>query len=234
MVPRIKVVVMCHNTPDATDELYGRLSECFNVTVFDSGSDEDKRPRCPAERLPNLYWTGCWLEAMRRWSDVEFLWVIGGDVSLRSEPRFYLEAMVSMRKYDVAIWSPAIYGRAHDCMSADKAAGRVWSVYRLEGQALALSGKMMAKIDRTFPPGNRLGWGIDVWLCWTSWSGGMRNILDGRVAIEHPGGTGYNVNEAAEECERYLYSLAGPAWPAETRTLPGFERFECNIRETTK
>jgi len=232
-VPRIKAVVMCHNTPDTTDELYRRLSGCFDVTVFDSGSDEDKRPGCPSERMPNLYWTGCWLEAMRRWGDCDFLWVLGGDVSLRDEPWVYMRAMTSMQGYNVSIWSPAINGRALDMMSSAKAVGKVWSVYRLEGQAMALSKDMMSMIGRTFPPGNHLGWGVDVWLCWKAWTSGMRNVLDGRVSIGHPEGTGYDVVEAEKLCERYLFGLVGPSWPVDTRTFPGFERFECNVRETT-
>lgn len=234
MVPRIKAVVMCHNTPDSTDELYRRMFGSLDVTVFDSGSDEDKRPKCPAERLPNLYWTGCWLEAMRRWGDVDFLWVVGGDVSLESDPRSYADAMASMRGHNVACWSPVVNGRAHDYMQAAKAKGRVWSVYRLEGQAMALSGEMMGRIGRKFPPGNKLGWGIDVWLCWKAWTSGMRNVLDGRVSVAHPDGTGYDVNEAARQCECFLYSVVGPRWPLDTRTMEVFETFEVNVRETTR
>jgi hypothetical protein len=233
--PKIKAVVMSHNQPVSTDELYRKLASCFNVTVFDSGSDEDKRPSCPVERLPNLYWTGCWREAMKRYGKgLDFLWVLGGDIYLLNEPEEYLNAMVSLKAYNVACWTPAVVGRSRACMQAERTGGRVLSVYNLEGQAMALSGAMLDHIGQAFPPGARLGWGVDIWLSWKGWSSGMRNILDGRVRIGHPGGSGYDYIEAGRECEEYLRVNVGPNFALETRMVPFLELFENNLREETR
>ena len=235
MSARIKAVVMSHNQPASTDELHGRLSRCFDVTVFDSGSDEGRSPTCPSERLPNLYWTGCWNEAMRRYgAECDFLWVLGGDVELLNEPEEYAYYLGATRAYNVACWSPAVRGKARPFMKADAAAGKVHSVYHLEGQALALSAAMMRAIGCALPSGSRLGWGVDVWLSWKGWTSGMRNILEGRVALGHPEGTGYDCVEAGEECERFLSAHVGGTWQLEARMVPFLERFENNIREETR
>lgn len=227
----VKVVIICHNTPETTEKLYSGLSQCFDVTVFDSGSDEDKRPKCPADTFQNLYWPGCWREAMKRYGGADFLWVVGGDVSLMKEPAYYHYALNTMTLFNVGCWSPCVSGKCRDVMSADKAAGRVWNVYHLEGQALALSKEVMKMVDFTIPESNKLGWGVDFWFCWKSWKAGMRNVLDGRVSIYHPEVCGYNPTEALSEMAGFLALVGGPNWGPELRAHPYFERFENNLRE---
>lgn len=226
---RIKVVVMCHNKPDTTRELYEKLSGCFDVTVFDSGSDEGKRPICPCETFPNLYWTGCWAEAMKRYGDYDFLWVVGGDVTLRSTAGEYLKSLTLAATVDTACWSPAIEGRCREIMRADKAGYRTLCVCLLEGQAMALSGRVMAAMGRSIPPGSRLGWGVDFWMCWMGWKHGMRNILDGSVRLYHPEETGYDWREAQAEQIRFMASVGGPRWEVEMRAHPLCEVFENNV-----
>ena len=226
----MKVVIMSHNTPITTENLYSGLSKCFDVTVFDSGSDEDRKPHCPVDVFPNLYWTGCWREAMKRYGDADFLWVIGGDISLLNKPEHYRYAFDSLAPFNVGCWSPAISGKCREIMSEEKARDRVWSVYHLEGQALALSKKVMKKIGFTIPEFNKLGWGVDMWFCWESWKYGMRNILDGRVSLHHPSSCGYNNNEAQEEMIKFLSYVCGDGWGFEMRADPYFENFDKNLR----
>jgi len=62
----------------------------------------------------------------------------------------------------------------------------------------------MKHIGGIFPGKNTLGWGLDMWLCWKGWTGGMRNVLDGRVGLYHPSECGYDQNKAVEEMREFM------------------------------
>lgn len=226
----IRTVIMCHNTPRTTETLYAQLSGMGKVEVFDSGSDEDKRPECPCERFGNLYWTGCWEEAMRRHGDADFLWVVGGDVSLKDEPWKYYKAMEEVAKYDVACWSPAVEGSCRGVMSKEEAGNKVWSVYHVEGIAMAASKRLMKEMGFGFPAASRCGWGLDMWMNCLGWEKGMRNVLDGRVSMVHPDVRGYDSQDAWDEMCSWLGDLYGKEWMSKVRfnTRDGFME---NIRE---
>jgi hypothetical protein len=89
----------------------------------------------------------------------------------------------------------------------------------------------MKMVDFTIPESNKIGWGVDFWFCWKSWKAEMRNILDGRVTIQHPHDCGYNPDEAIKEMGRFLAEVGGPNWGPELRAHPFFEEFEHNLRE---
>jgi hypothetical protein len=227
---KIATVIMCHNTPESTDLLYRRLSAVAEVDVLDSGSDEGKRPTCPCSRFGNLYWTGCWEEAMRRHRDADFLWVLGGDVSLGSEPSTYYRAMEDMGRWDVGCWSPAVSGTCRDVMSAGKVGGRVLSVYHVEGIAMAASGRLMREMGFAFPPGNRYGWGVDMWMSMVGWERGMRNVVDGRVSVGHPDFRGYDGGKAMGEMTAWLEGMLGGEWAYRVR-MGMICDFALNVRE---
>jgi hypothetical protein len=224
---KVKAVIMSHNTPVTTRALYEALSPVFDVMVMDSGSDEGQSPECPAERYANLYYTGCWNEAMRRFGDYDVVWMIGGDVKLENSPREYRDAILSALPF--GIWSPVISGHCREVGAKKMAWGRVFNVYHLEGIAMAISGDMVRHIG-SIPGCNRLGWGIDIWLSWIGWSTGRRNILDGRVSLFHPEGCGYSREQARKEMGEFLEMAVGPNWMADTRCLPHQGLFENNLR----
>lgn len=228
----IKTVIMSHNTPDTTEKLYNQLSQVAQVNVFDSGSDVDKIPNCPCEKCGNLYWTGCWVKAINKYRDADFLWVLGGDVSLKSEPWMYYKVMEDVAKYKIGCWSPAVSGRCRGVMSEEKARGKVWSVYHVEGIAMAVSGHLLKDMSFTIPSGNVFGWGVDVWMSLMGWEGGMRNVVDGRVVVGHPDFTGYSSDKAQREMDWWMEGVLGEGWRERAKTLI-MDSFEANVREVT-
>jgi hypothetical protein len=210
---RAKVVIMCHNDGANSDRLAEKLSSSFYVSVFDSGSENGKAPAVRAERLPNLYWTGCWAEALRRYGGYDALWVVCGDVTLPGKAESYLEAMGTAMPF--GCWSPAVDGNRLDLMSSLKAKGRLLETRRLEGMCLAVSRGGAAAIGG-MPSCNKLGWGMDTWMCWMTRKAGYRNILDGRVLALHPAGCGYGKEEARREMETTMRKLVGSDWRRKT------------------
>jgi len=229
---RIKVIIMSHDTPKTTKALYDLLHGTMDVTVFNVGSSEGMSPLCPFDLYPNLYYTGCWREAMRRFGDYDVLWVIGGDVTAQNTANEYRIAIETAMPFGT--WSPSIVGSSRDVMSRDKVNGRVLDVFHLEGIATAISQNMMRMIDWDIPDGSKLGWGIDLWMSWMGWITLHRNILDGRVSLHHPGSCGYNKFVARNEMSFFMYNSMGPDWEKEARTKPEFQSFDNNIRHVLR
>jgi GT2 family glycosyltransferase len=223
---KVKAVVMCHNTPDTTARLWSELSGVFDVSVIDSGSDPEHMPLCPdVERCENLYWTGCWNKAIDMVGDADVLWVLGGDLELRAPAGDYLEAIRTAMPF--GCWSPAVVGRCRPLMDSGRAAGRVLEVWHLEGMGMAVSREALEVIGR-LPEENRLGWGLDIWMCWKSWKADMRNVLDGRVRLFHPAIQGYGADDAWTEMGEFFSGFMGAGWRNELRYWS--DDFDKNVR----
>jgi len=221
---QIKVVIMNHNKPESSDRLYKELSLSFSVSLFDSGSDEDKMAKNTTHSYENLYWTGCWNKAMELFDEYDVLWVIGGDISIGERAHSYRHAIETAMPF--GCWSPMIHGNCRPFMdrsNSDKES--LFHVYHIEGVCMAVSRNFLKKIP-SLPEGNHLGWGQDVWMCYRSWTEGMKNILDGRVWIAHPAERGYNANQAYDIMERWFIDLEGENWRTTVRHW--YEDFENN------
>jgi aconitate hydratase len=75
-----------------------------------------------------------------------------------------------------------------------------------------------------------LGWGVDLWMSWIGWSSSRRNVLDGRVSMCHPDGSGYSRENARAEMDGFMVEAIGPYWKEDARVAPELGRFESNIR----
>lgn len=218
---RIKVVIMCHNTASNSDLLYNQLSKAFDVSLFDSGSEV--RPKNTTHKFGNIYWTGLWDEAIKRYKDYDVIWGVGGDITLKDDPYSYREAIETAMPF--GCWSPAIEGTSRDFMNVKETKNEAWQVWHVEGMSMAVS---IAAIDSfyPFPQGNILGWGVDVFMCCKSWQRGLHNVLDGRVKVFHPKSRGYNNREAFLEMEQWLGGIFGDNWRDITRHW--YEDFKTN------
>jgi hypothetical protein len=198
---RIKVVVLHHNMPAQADDLFSKLVIAFeDVELIDCGSDPEKIPQYLTIPLPNVYWEGAWLEAMKRWADYDVVWVIGADIKLLGQPREYRRAIEEAMPF--GCWSPSIRGRAHPFMLSAYYDGQRRRVKNVEGMALAVSGELIRHIDGKFAVSTKVGFGQDYWLCAMARQNEMYNYIDGTVVVEHPSAIGYNEKEAHEEMNK--------------------------------
>jgi len=224
--PRIKAIIIHHNTPENADKLYEQLSPVFDdMEIFDNGSDPSKIPIHTTRSRENVYWTGTWNEVMKTCSDYDAVWVIGCDIELRSKPEEYRKAIEDSLPFGV--WSPSIEGRAHPFMLAEYYKdGKPRKVVNIEGMAMALSGELMKKV-KELVPGSPMGYGQDFWLCYRARKAKMDNIIDGRVKVFHPHGIGYDGNEAHRQMEMAFSKEYGPDFRRSIFKYDG--RFEYNL-----
>lgn len=207
---RVKAVILNHNHPENSDKLYEQLSEVFDdVEVFDSGSDPDKIPSHLGRSFENIYWAGGWNEIIRTCSDYDAVWMLGDDIELKSDAQEYRTAIEASLPF--GCWSPCVEGRAKPFMQAEHYKdGKPRVVRNMEGMCMAVSGPLMSKIDR-LPKGSD-GYGQDLWLCYTARQHHMKNVIDGRVKVYHPEGTGYDDSEWVKQMEDTFSDLLGPDW----------------------
>ncbi len=221
----MKVVILHHNKPENADKLYEQLSECFDVEIWDSGSDPDKIPVNMKHSFVNIYWTGGWNEIMDRYKEEDAVWMIGCDIELLQKPEEYLEAITSAMPF--GCWSPCIEGRAHPFMLAENYKdNEPKSVRNVEGMAMACSGELMREVGKLLE-GSEIGFGLDYWLCYRAREMGLRNIIDGRVKIFHPEGIGYDEQKAHDQMEETFTKHFGEHF---RRTIFQYdERYELNL-----
>ena len=205
---RIKAVICHHNKPENADRLYEQLAPVFDdVEIFDNGSDANQVPIHVTRSRENVYWTGTWNEVMETCSDYDAVWVLGCDLTLLSHPKEYRKAIESSLPF--GCWSPCIQGRAHPFMLASAFQDKQpKSVKNIEGMALAMSGDLMRKVKKLVP-GSHIGFGQDFWLCYRARQEGMKNIIDGRVIVNHPIRIGYDEQEASRQMEKAFGKLYG-------------------------
>lgn len=209
---KIKLVIVAHNNRDTASEAYKALSPVFDTVVIDSGSDDDKVPACQHLRFENLYWTGCWNKALELYGDSDVLWVIGGDIVLQSDPSDYKKCIEEL--WPFGVWSPVIDGNCHPLMSKKNVTLPVSRMWMLEGMAFAVNTSFLRRLGG-FPVELKLGWGQDIWISWESTRNGLPVLLDGRVSLHHPFGTGYNTNQADVEMSTFFNGRFGPQWKKE-------------------
>jgi hypothetical protein len=207
---RIKVIIFHHNEPENADRLYDQLSEVFKgVELWDSGSDCEKIPKNMTHSYGNIYGTGAWNEILKRYGDWDVVWLVCADIKLLSDVKSYKESIESA--YPFGCWSPCVEGRAHPFMLAENYTGenaKMVYVKNVESQAMAMSGSLLREVKELLP-GSKYGFGHDYWLCHRSRKMGLKNVIDGRVKIFHPFGTGYNEEEAEKQMEEAFGKVYG-------------------------
>ena len=208
---KILAAVMCHNTPETSDNIRQKLSPLIDVVVIDSGSSEDSRAKLAdgVVYCENLFWTGCWkyaIELMEA-ASADVLWVIGGDVVLSSEAEDYIKSIESSLPF--GCWHPVVDGASRPLMQASNNPKIPVSVWHLEGIAMAVSKEAVSAFN-VIPTDNQYGWGLDIWMCWKSWTSSQRNVLDGRVTIHHPKLRGYSSDSAHREMIQWFLKHVGP------------------------
>lgn len=223
---KIKAVILHHADPERCERLKASLQPAFDVEIWDSGSPPDKVPIGVDRAFGDIYWTGAWNEIMRTLSDYDAVWMLCCDIELLLPAANYREAIESAMPFGV--WSPAIVGRAHPFMKADKCRDQVVSVRNIEGMAIALSGELMWKVGKLVD-GSPIGFGQDFWLCFRSRKEGMKNLIDGRVPVHHPPGISYSEQKAHDQMEVAFGNLYGADF---RRTVFEYdETFEGNLRK---
>ena len=190
------------------------LSPYFDTVILDSGSN----PRCPhplAVPLDNLYYSGLMNEAWRRGKEGGYGWVMIVTSDIAIQERFVAPLAAAMqdiaRTTNVGLYQPSTAWRGRSLpQSRCHWTGRLRSTSFQEGWFHLIRMDLMDKVCPVDTSLNLLGWGIDLALSHFARMMDLMVLVDDRIRVVHPGGSGYNKAEAERQMR---------AWHA---TLPGY------------
>ena len=184
------------------------FSPWFKTVILDSGSE----PPCDhpsAVHLDNVYYSGLMNEAYARAVQGGYKWVVVVTSDLRISkgdvPRLAKSISKMSKAVNVGLYQPAnaLKGTAHWHSMRQKP-------YKLrrrcfqEGWFHMVRTDILGKICPVDTSVNKLGWGLDVALSYYCLKEDLLILVDSRIPVEHPGGTGYNRAEAERQMKEWL------------------------------
>lgn len=220
-----------HNSNDKAIEWYQRLHNDFDTVILDSGSC----PACSHEaavNLPNIFYSGLFNEAcsLALEKGCKWLMIVTSDIEIDDSNAAKLVAAMNeiSDSSNVALYQPScrwsLKGRAL-YQSVCHFTGRMRSVNFQEGWFHMVRTDILSDVFPVDCSVNRLGWGIDLALSHIARIRHMLVLVDDRVKVLHPRGTGYNKEEALSQMRAWHATIPGYTSPRHFRPLREKIRF---------
>lgn len=220
---RILCCIFNYNDNAHACEWANRLSPCFDTLILDSGS----HPRCEhpcAVALDNLYYSGLMNEACRRAVEGNYPWVmvVTSDIQIQERDVPALVAAMEQISYseNVGLYQPSTAWKGRSLpQSRCHFTGKMRPASFQEGWFHLMRTDLLQEvcpIDRKL---NLFGWGIDLALSHCARLRRLLILVDDRIRVVHPAGTGYNKEEALRQMRAWHASLPGYTSPRHFRPL---------------
>ena len=227
---RILCCIFDYNDHEQAGAWADLLSRRFDTLILDSGSS----PRCPhplAVPLDNLYYSGLTNEAWRRAVEGGYRWVliVTSDLQIGSRhAERLLDALEEVSHTEnVGLYQPSTAWKGRSLpQSRCHWTGRMRPASFQEGWFHLVQTGLLGKICPIDTSLNRLGWGIDLALSHFARVEKLLVLVDDRIRVVHPGGTGYNRDEALRQMRAWHATLPGYTSPRHFRPLRDAIRYK--------
>lgn len=217
--------VFNHNENEGACAWADRLSGHFDTVILDSGSV----PACShplAVHLDNVYYSGLMNKAYELLLEKGCRWlmIVTSDIEIDDgNCSRLISAMRDIsRTINVGMYQPScrlsLHGRAL-YQSMCHYTGRMRRVNFQEGWFHLVCRELLDKVLPVDCSVNRFGWGIDLALSHFARINRMLVIVDDRVKVVHPKGTGYNRDKAYAQMRAWHAGIAGYTSPRHFRPL---------------
>lgn len=214
-----------HNCNQGAIGWYERLRSDFDTVILDSGSE----PACVHEGavlLDNIYYSGLMNKAysLAKERGCRWLMIVTSDIEIDDKNT---SALISSMKEisgtsNVALYQPSCRwscrGRAL-YQSMCHFTGGVRKVNFQEGWFHLVRTDVLAEIMPVDCNVNRFGWGIDLALSHIARIRRLLVLVDDRVNVLHPKGTGYNRDAALSQMRAWHKTIPGYTSPRHFRPL---------------
>lgn len=225
MTDKILCCILNHNRNDQAVAWWERLSPHFDTVILDSGS----QPPCRHEgalNLENVFYSGLMNEAYRLLLERDYRWlmIVTSDIEIDAANMSKLIAGMqeTARTVNVGLYQPScalsLHGRAL-YQSLCHYTGRVRKVNFQEGWFHLVCREILDEVMPIDLSLNRLGWGIDLVFSHFARIRRMLVLVDDRVRVVHPRGSGYNREAAREQMRRWQATIPGYTSPRHFRPL---------------
>lgn len=223
MNQRILCCIFDYNDHAHASAWADRLSPYFDTLILDSGSN----PRCGhplAVPLDNLYYSGLMNESYARAKQGDYGWVavITSDVQISDGdvPRLAEAMRYVATTYNVGLYQPSTAWRGRSLpQSRCHFTGGMRSANFQEGWFHLVRIDLMGKVCPIDVSLNRLGWGVDLALSHFARLEKLLVLVDDRIRVVHPGGSGYGREEAERQMRAWHASIPGYTSPRHFRPL---------------
>lgn len=227
--------VFNYNANEKASAWADRLSADFDTLILDSGSN----PPCShplALHLDNVYYSGLMNKAYELLLAGNFRWlmIVTSDIEIDEDnTRRLIDAMKQIsRSTNVGLYQPScrlsMRGRAL-WQSMCHYTGRMRMVNFQEGWFHLVCREVLDMLMPVDCSKNRFGWGIDLALCHFARISHKLIIVDDRVKVLHPKGTGYNRDEALRQMRIWHSGISGYTSPRHFRPLKDKIEYSDNL-----
>ena len=204
-----------YNENEKSIEWWKRLSPHFDTVILDSGSN----PPCLHEgalNLPNIFYSGLMNKAYELVKEKGYRWlmIVTSDIEIsdRNTAKLVERMKFILTTSNVGLYQPSCRwsrrGRAHH-QSMCHFTGRMRCVNFQEGWYHMVCREVLDEIMPVDTSINLLGWGIDVALSHIARVQRRLIVVDDKVRVLHPKGTGYNRDKAEKQMEEWLKTIPG-------------------------
>lgn len=223
MKNEILCCIFNHNENEKAVRWWNRLSPYLDTVILDSGST----PPCehPASlTLPNVYYSGLMNKAYELLVERDYAWlvILTDDVVMKDEdvPELCRTLRQLALSKNVALYQPScrwsLKGRALP-QSLCHFTGRIRNANFQEGWFHFVRRDVLAEIMPIDTEVNRMGWGIDIALSHYARTMKLLVLVDDRIRVLHPKGTGYNRDAAQAQMKAWLGAIPGFVSPRHFR-----------------
>jgi len=223
MKNEILCCVFNHNENDKAIRWWERLNPYFDTVILDSGSD----PACShpsAINLPNVYYSGLMNKAYELLVERDYQWLVVLTDDIQIEDKYVPLLCQTLRQLslseNVALYQPScrwsLKGRALP-QSLCHFTGKIRNTNFQEGWFHFVRRDVLAAIMPVDTQINKMGWGIDILLSHIARINNLLVLVDDRIQVLHPKGTGYNKDIALAQMRQWLDSFPGYVSPRHFR-----------------
>ena len=223
MENKILCCVFNYNDNEKSSAWADRLSPHFDTLILDSGST----PACThplAVNLPNIFYSGLMNKAYELLCERDYRWlmIVTSDIEIDEKHTSRLIAAMKdiINTTNVALYQPScrisFRGRALH-QSCCHFTGRIRKVNFQEGWFHLANREVLAEVLPMDVEINKFGWGVDLALSHYARVKNMLVLVDDRIRVLHPKGTGYNKERALLQMREWHKTLPGYTSPRHFR-----------------
>jgi SAM-dependent methyltransferase len=162
------------------------LSESFRTIIIDSSSPQP--PRTADLVIPNNYYPGILRKAQEvlKESEEDWLFFISSDVEVDNFQDISLLFRLASKNRELGIVAPSVSKGSTFSFSlqSQQPYSQLREVGVVEGFCFLVRRDLF--LELSIPETNRLGWGLDIELCFLAYKSGLKVVVDDRFKIFHP------------------------------------------------
>lgn len=206
-IQNLLTVIVNHNCNKGAIHLKQQFAPLSDTLLMDSGStlQESEEEHFDAI-LGNVYYNGLLNEAWKRFSaedNYDYLLFITSDVEIENPQYLVKRTAGLLSEPTIGAYCPSTTESSHPFMNCKGTSG-IRKVTFPEGFCFAVKKEVLSKVCPVDTSINKIGHGVDIYIGYVTLLLGMNSVVDDKVVVYHPNGSGYSDIEARKERDNWF------------------------------